>query len=712
MSNNIIRGGKRMRKFLIVRQDGYKECGIACLLSIFRYYGGNISINKLAELTCTNKKGTNFYNLKMAAAKFDMESEAFKFTDKNIDSLKKIIKPSICQIIDNNYEHFVVLYHVDNKFVTIMDPARGKRKINILQFLSIWTGYVISFIKTKSIPYVEDEKFLNKIIVSFLLKNKSIVLNIVFFSIFFTIISSFYAMYSGIVIDYFLNTSKNNLFLITFIFLMLLVIKSITNFIRNKLIIYLNQKLDCTIFLSAFQKVLLLPYSYYKNRTTGEVLTRINDLEYVKNMLSKIILTLFLDLVVSVTCAFILIKINALMFILLLVTILVYILIFLLFRPLIKRYTDMNQENNAKINSLMIEMINGYGTIKNLNLENLMDERMSSLYVSSLKTMFSYDNVNNLELFLKDFVTYFSLLLTSFIGFNYVFDNVLTTGQIVIFISLVSYFITPIRDIIDLNKEYFYAINSLRRANNLLEIESIDLNKATNFEIMGKIRIDKLSYSYNDFSDVLKNISFSVDVGEKVLILGNSGSGKSTIIKLLAKYYSVNRNKIFLDNIDLNDISISNLRKYLTIVSQDEVVFTDTIRNNIVLNRDISDLSFINVCKLLYVDEIVENMYLGYEAKLEENGSNISGGQRQRIILARALLKGGNIILIDEGLNAVDVNLERKILKNMFSEFKSKTIIIVSHRMENMDLYDNVIELDNGHINFVRRKIEGAYYNA
>ena len=108
---------------------------------------------------------------------------------------------------------------------------------------------------------------------------------------------------------------------------------------------------------------------------------------------------------------------------------------------------------------------------------------------------------------------------------------------------------------------------------------------------------------------------------------------------------------------------------------------------------------FINVCKLTYVDEIVKNMFLGYDTKLEENGQNISGGQKQRIILARTLLKKSNIMLIDEGLNAIDVNLERKILKNIFREYKNKTIIIVSHRLENMDLYNKVIKLENGMIN-------------
>ena len=157
--------------------------------------------------------------------------------------------------------------------------------------------------------------------------------------------------------------------------------------------------------MNAFQKIILLPYSYYKNRTTGEIITRINDLSYVKNMLSKIVLTVFLDLIISLICAFILFKINAIMFFLLVMAILIYMIIFCLFRPFIKKYTNMNQENDANINSLMVETINGFETIKNLNLESIMAEKISSLYVKSLGDMHIYDNINNLELFIKDLVT-------------------------------------------------------------------------------------------------------------------------------------------------------------------------------------------------------------------------------------------------------------------------------------------------------------------
>ena len=182
------------------------------------------------------------------------------------------------------------------------------------------------------------------------------------------------------------------------------------------------------------------------------------------------------------------------------------------------------------------------------------------------------------------------------------------------------------------------------------------------------------------------------------MILGNSGSGKSTILKLLFKYYKINSGMISLNDIDLNYYSTLDIRRGIGMISQNEIIYNDSILNNITLYQDIDDNDWMEICKLTYVDDFVKDLFLGYATKLEENGLNLSGGQRQRILLARLLLQNKNILLIDEGLNAVDVNLERKILKNIFSKFSEKTIIVVSHRIENVDLFDQKLYFQQGRL--------------
>ena len=214
--------------------------------------------------------------------------------------------------------------------------------------------------------------------------------------------------------------------------------------------------------------------------------------------------------------------------------------------------------------------------------------------------------------------------------------------------------------------------------------------------IVGDIIIKNLEFSYNNKKNILNNINLNINNKDKVLVLGSSGSGKSTLLKILYKYYDIGRDKVYINNHDINDFSLQDIRKNITYISQNELLYNDTIRNNIILDRNIDDKSFLDICNMVYVNEIIKDNMLSYNYNLEENGANISGGQRQRIILARALLKDSKIILIDEGLNEIDINLERKILKNIFSYYKDKTIIIISHRLDNMDLYNKVINIENG----------------
>lgn len=694
-----------MKKNLIVLQDGYKECGAACLLSIIRYYDGNISINKLVELTNTTKTGTHFYNLKEASTTIGLNSKAYKID--NINSLFDLNLPFICQFLNNNYEHFIVVYQIKKDKVIIMDPAIGKRTLTIDQFSKLWTGYIMMFSPSKKLPIYIDEKYLNKVIIETIKNSKSIVINILLLSIIFTIMSCLYAFYGKIIIDKIINTNTSNLLLITFIFSIIALIKCLANFIRTESLIYLNQKIDCSLFLKTFKKILLLPYNYYKNKTTGEMISRINDLATVKNLLSKVILTVLLDIIISLVCSILLFNISKKMFTLTVIIILEYLFIYYFFRPIVKKYINILQENNAQINSTLVENISGFETIKNLNIEEEIKKKTEKLYVSSLNDAFNYDNLSNLEAFLKDIITIIGTLLISYVGYRAVMKNELTIGSVVTYLSLMPYFIDPLKNLVDISKELFYAINSIKRVNNLFDIEEEKLTYKTNLKINGNIKISNLTFSYNNKDNVLNNINTNIEKGNKVLILGESGSGKSTILRLLYKYYKIRRDTIYIDDIDINDYSLEDIRSNIVYISQEETIFTDTIKNNIILDRNINYENFIEICNLTYVNEITKKLFIEYDTKLEENGLNISGGQRQRIILARALLKKSSIILIDEGLNAVDINLERKILKNIFNKYKDKTIIIVSHRLANIDLYDRVLRIEQGHISDEYSKQKG-----
>lgn len=310
-----------------------------------------------------------------------------------------------------------------------------------------------------------------------------------------------------------------------------------------------------------------------------------------------------------------------------------------------------------------------------------------------------------MEMFVKDLAEGIGLVLITYVGCNLIGLGELTIGGLITFNSLIIYFLNPIRNIIETSRDYFFVSSSIRRANDLLEVECEKLEDVKNkLEVKGDITFINLNYSFNNKEYILKDINLKFKSGKKILILGKSGSGKSTLLKILYKYHNINRNKVLIGDYDLCDYSLASIRSEIGYISQNEVVFTDTIRNNIILDRNIKYKDFLEVCKLTCVNEIVVDRLLGYDTLLEENAINISGGQRQRIILARMLLKKFKILLIDEGLNQIDINTERRILKNIFNRYQDKTIIIVSHRMDNMDLYDSVIKMQDGEIKEIMEK--------
>lgn len=685
-----------MKKSLIVLQEGNKDCGASCLLSVVHYYGGNISKEKIIDMTKTTKEGTTFYNIKEASNQIGLIAKSYKVEE--IEKIKEITSPFICQVSKNSSMHFIVVYKVNNNKLLIMDPAIGKVIMDIFDFNNIWTGYIMILEKVGILPDYKNTKCLNKEIIKVLTSNKKIIIFIIILSIIVTLLSCLISLYSQIILDKVIDTEINNLIVITIAFFILLIIKNITNYIRNHLLIYLNQKLDIKILLTAFTKVILLPYNYYKNRTSSEVLSRINDLSNIKTFISKLIVTILLDLLLLVAAIIVISNINKQILNIYLLVDLLYLLIIIIFNKKIKYQTVKVQEEVAQTNKNIIEAVNNFEAIKGLNIEDKIIYKFTKDYTSLLNTKYHIDKQNNIIVLLKDNIMDISILLTNFYILKEIMNNSMTVGDYITISFMTNYLIYPVRNIIDIIYDYHYVKSSITRANNLLEVSSEKINEKEVLDINGNIKITNLKYTYNNKNIILKNINLFIKDKDRVLLLGSSGSGKSTILKLLYKYLEADRKTIYINNYDINDYSLSDIRKNIIYISQNEQLFNDTIRNNILLNRDISEIDYLNICKILHIDDIVKDNVLGYDYLIEENGINISGGQRQRIILARGLLKSSKIIMIDEGLNQIDIKLEREILQDVFTYFHNKTFIIVSHRRDNNDLYNRIIKIKDGEV--------------
>ena len=681
-----------MTKYPFVKQVDLKDCASCCLLMIIKYYNGFVPLEKLRDITKTTKLGVNAYNLCEGAKEVGFEAECLKVSIENLDK-KEIFLPIIAHVKVNNYGHYVVIYKVNKKkkYLIIGDPSSKLKKVSFEEFLKIWNGIIINLHPCRKMP-IENDKSIFYFIVELLKPFKTISIFVFLLSVLVIIFSCASSLYFKMILDN-INTSHNYLLFIFIIFLIIEIIKLLNTYLRNRLVIFLNQKLDMNISSNVFDKIIDLPYQYYRNRTTGEIVSRFNDLNLIKDAINKIIVSISTDLPLLIVSLIIMFLTSFKLSIILVSFVICYVIMVIIFHPLTNKTIHDLQFQKEDYTSTIVEAVGGFETIKNLNIESSIKDKFGLKYYNFLEKYFKFQSMINFKQLLSDLILGVSITIIIYYSSVQIYDNNFTMGTLMMFYTLANYFIDSIKNILNLDVNFKEAINSLKRVVGLF-IDYKDSGIVNNFNFK-KIEISNLTYSYDNCETILDNINLEINRGEKILITGSSGSGKSTLFKILMKYYEIDNNKVFVDDIDYNYFSKKAISSSITYISQNEILFSDTLLNNLSVYKKDKLEEVISLCE---IDKISNKRKINLNYVVEENGFNFSGGERQRIILGRALQKDFKVLLIDEGLNQMDVNLERRILKGLFSKYHDKTIIIVSHRLDNLDLYDRNIEIKDGKI--------------
>lgn len=681
-----------MTKYPFVKQVDLKDCASCCLLMIIKYYNGFVSLEKLRDITKTTKLGVNAYNLCEGAKEVGFEAECLKVSIENLDK-KEIFLPIIAHVKINNYGHYVVIYKVNKKkkYLIIGDPASKVKKVTFEEFHKIWNGIIINLHPCRKMP-MENDNSIFYFIVELIKPFKTISIFVFLLSVLVIIFSCASSLYFKIILDN-INTSYNYLLFIFIIFLIIEIIKLLNTYLRNRLVIFLNQKLDMNISSNVFDKIIDLPYQYYRNRTTGEIVSRFNDLNLIKDTIIKIIVSVSTDLPLLIVSLIIMFFTSIKLSIILVSFVVCYVIMVIIFHPLTNKKIHDLQFQKEDYTSTIVEAVGGFETIKNLNIESSIKNKFGLKYYNFLEKYFKFQSMINFKQLLSDLILGVSITIIIYYSSVQIYDNNFTIGTLMMFYTLANYFIDSIKNILNLDVNFKEAINSLKRVVGLF-IDYKDSGIVNNFNFK-KIEISNLTYSYDNCETILDNINLEINRGEKILITGSSGSGKSTLFKILMKYYSIDNNKVFVDDIDYNYFSKKAISSSITYISQNEILFSDTLLNNLSVYKKDKLEEVISLCE---IDKILNKRKINLNYVVEENGFNFSGGEKQRFILGRSLQKDFKILLVDEGLNQMDVNLERRILKRLFSKYHDKTIIIVSHRLDNLDLYDRNIEIKDGKI--------------
>lgn len=710
-----------------IRQHDKRDCGAACMATICNYYNIKISLADARELTAVDKSGVSVYGILQASKKLNLDAEALEGTiDELINGInqKEFSLPLIAHIVVDDYlGHYVVIKKISERHIYYFDPAKGHIKEQINEFSRKWTGIIISFklcankntSKLKLTQYSKKIYWsLFKIGYKYFILALIVSLGIAFISILGT------WLYQVVIDQYILGNGKNQIVLnfnsifqlhshdisasqLFISFIGLYLFQSILLFSRGHLLNIMSKKIQIKLSDQFYNHLLYLPLKFFKYRESGEILSRYQSLTDLQNLLVNMFLTVILESIMAFTGAIILIYISLDLFLLVTIIVIIYAVIVICFIKPLKHYMRKIADNDADILTHLNETIDGLERIKSDAIEKnfaTIFHKKIDLLTNNTFTLMTYQNIVSSSVVSIENIGILSVLWK---GCHLVLNNVISLGTLIAFESLIQFFVTPIKNLINVQTTIHSLIITVDRLNDILDakpeknIENLSFNK--NIPLGNKIICKGLNFSYGYHPPVLTNINFEIEANSKVALIGKSGSGKSTLLKILATLETpTEHSELSWGNINSKLLNLPYIRSKLAYIPQESFLFTGTLQDNLLLPDQTVDSNYQDtIYKVCGLDILINSLPLGKKTMILENGNNLSGGEKQRISIARALLKKPEILLLDEATSNIDSITENKIF-NFIIEQSNITVIAIFHNLKLIDKFDNVLFLDNGNL--------------
>ncbi|HHJ9030581.1 TPA: peptide cleavage/export ABC transporter, partial [Streptococcus pyogenes] len=547
------------RKTFVAQIDA-RDCGVAALASIAKYYGSDYSLAHLRELAKTNKEGTTALGIVKAAKLMGFETRAIQ-ADMTLFDIEDVPYPFIVHVNkEGKFQHYYVVYQNKKNYLIIGDPDPTVKvtKMTKERFTSEWTGVAIFLAPEPSYKPHKDKK--NGLInfLPLIFKQRSLIFYIILASLLVTLINIVGSYYlQGILDDYIPNQLKSTLGIISIGLIITYILQQMMSFSRDYLLTVLSQRLSIDVILSYIRHIFELPMSFFATRRTGEIISRFTDANAIIDALASTILSLFLDVSILTIVGTVLLVQNTNLFLLSLVSVPLYIvIIFIFMHPFEKMNNDVMQ-SNSMVSSAIIEDINGIETIKSLTSEENRYQKIDSEFVDYLDKSFKLSKYSILQSSLKQGAQLILNVIVLWFGAKLVMGGKISVGQLITFNTLLSYFTNPLENIINLQTK----LQSAKVANNrlnevyLVDSEFQEAGTLVNQELLhGDIQFEELSYKYGFGRDTLSNINLTIKQGDKVSLVGISGSGKTTLAKMIVNFFEPYNGRITINHNDLKMI--------------------------------------------------------------------------------------------------------------------------------------------------------------
>jgi ATP-binding cassette, subfamily B, bacterial len=701
-------------RFTTYRQLDAMDCGPTCLKMIFKHYGKHINLDGVKRASQLAPGGTSLLGLAEAAEKYGFHTIGAKVTFEQLLA----DAPLPCILYWDQY-HFVVLTpSVSKKKLTVADPAQGLITYTKEEFLTHWIstasqgenkGVALLLTPTATFYQQQEEhkerqvgwRFFSKYLVNYKLQ----IIQLFFGLMVGSVLQLVFPYLTQSIVDTGINTQ--NLPFIQIILLAqftLFLSQTAVDFIRSRILLFVSTHINLAILSDFWIKLMRLPLSFYDSKHTGDILQRINDHSRIQNFITGTALNTLFSAFNLFLFSAVLLSYNVTVFIIYITGSLLYLFwirVFLSFRRELdhKRFAVASKES-----SVTIQLIHGMSEIKLANAEHLKRWEWEGLQASLFKLSFRSLSLNQYQQAGAFFINNGKNIIITFLVAKAVIEGQLTLGAMLAVQYIIGQLNGPIEQLISFSQQAQDARISLERLNEVHTLEDEEPADRAFTHIVSDnldIQLNNVTFTYPGAGNlpVISGVNLKLPAGKVTAIVGMSGSGKTTILKLIQKFYTDYQGEISVGDNNLKYLSPRYWRSISGSVMQDGYIFSDSIDRNIALGEEHVDYNrLIQACNVANILSFIESLPLGFNTKIGSDGNGISTGQKQRILIARAVYKNPKFIFFDEATNALDANNESAIMENLQEFFKGRTVVIVAHRLSTVKNADKIIVLEEGRI--------------
>ncbi|WP_347062468.1 peptidase domain-containing ABC transporter [Blautia wexlerae] len=671
----------------LIRQMGTTDCGIACLTMLFQYYGFNIDISEMKARIKIGRNGVSLAKMRDIAEEYGFSFKAYSdyLEEQNLLSNLPVIMCS-------KENHFVVVSERKHGKYVVLDPVKGKLKMNYADIQNAFLNILvlirpsgnISYNKIKSdfqVP-VNKTKFVIAILLTFIAQSIVLVPSLVIQNI---VNAISYNEHDFAIIKYIIVA-----FLIAVLFFGV-------NLVKKKILLLLqNEIYEDTIFLM-IDKIFNIDLSYFESHSSGDVESRFNSINDIYEFVSGALITTTVDVITAVFCGILMITQSSSLFLLIMILTVIQILIVVLLNRKARVKTKNYIADQSILEARMIEILTNIQQIRCMRIENLLCSSIKDDYTHLISRLKDRIKISDLmESIIGAFSMLSSILLYA-VGGLLVFRGKIKLGTLISFATLAGHFTGPFQTLSLVAPQFNVLKETLIRLKELMNYQSDYENGNERIEHFESIDLVKVTYSYLGSAEPdIENITLEINKGEKVAIVGSSGGGKTTIIKLLLNVFSNYDGEILLNKKNIKNILKEDVDRIFAIVTQVPMAMNGTIKENIDLTNSLSEEEIYSCLEMVELREDIEKFPLKLNTYVGENGQNISGGQKQRIAIARALALKPEVIIFDEATSNLDPITEKKICDNL--KKLHITQIVITHRLSAVEDADKIYVIDKGKI--------------